>query len=321
MPEKKRQHYIPQFYLKNFAREDIMLSIISSRGLIIDSAPYKRQCYSDYYYQSDDAEKELSELESSAAPIIKLMNDQNDVILSDIEQNLLKVFIGYQFFRTTGQIDYLIRSYGGLLSEVSKYYVNGGVPKRLSEEFLRKSEGKLLPLESLSMARKVVSLINDLKLAVVVFSEKHFLISSDNPVVLFNNYYKQCVGFAMAGLVIVLPISPHKLLVVYDSKMYSLNRKYGIDYESKYKDSLILNRLQLYNADKIIFGNNIELMHKPIPGNDRRIRYNKFRTIEQAATKREDMPKEHEGDTNERRAGRVSNEAIDRVPGPIPWER
>ena len=264
MPEKKRQHYIPQFYLRNFAREDKMLSILSMQGLIIDSAPYKRQCYSNYFYQSDDVEEALSKLESSVAPIILRLNNQNDVILSDIEKDLLRMFIVYQFFRTAGQVDYFIKTYGGLLSEFSKYYVSGGVPKSLSEEFLRKSNGKLLPLESLAMAHKTVPLINDLKLAVVAFSEKHFLISSDNPVILFNNYYKQCVGFSMAGLVMILPISPHKLLVVYDSKMYSISQKYGIEGESKYKDSLILNRLQLYNADKLAFGCNAEALHKLI---------------------------------------------------------
>ena len=49
MEKKKRQHYVPQFYLRNFVREDNKFTIFNIKSeKIIENAPYRKQCYEDF---------------------------------------------------------------------------------------------------------------------------------------------------------------------------------------------------------------------------------------------------------------------------------
>lgn len=266
MAERKRQHYVPQFYLKNFSVDNATFNILNvQNGKIIESAPINRQCYAPYFYQSDAIETELGKLETISAPIIKKVISPNCFQITQDEEKTLKMYTIFQFFRTAGQCEYLLKSYSGVLTQISKYYVEGGFPSTDIEGYIRKCKGKLLPQESLRMAERVVKMIDELQLMIVTFSSKHPLISSDNPVSLFNNYYKQSVGFSMAGLIITMPLSVNKLLVIYDSKMYVSDPCYGVTHDSKYKDCLILNRLQLYNANKIAYGTTRKIIEKIIP--------------------------------------------------------
>ena len=266
MAERKRQHYVPQFYLKNFTSDNTTFNILNvANGKIIESAPINRQCYAPYFYQSDEIEIALGELETLSAPIIKEITKSNYLKLTQNDEIILKTYTVFQFFRTVGQCEYILKSYGGVLAQISKYYTKDGFSSTDIEDYIRRNRGKLLPQESLYMASSVSELINDLRLTIITFSHKHPLISSDNPVAIFNNYYKQSVGFAMAGIIITMPLSTNKVLVIYDSKMYMDDPDYGIVHESKYKDSLILNRLQLYNANKIVYGKTRDIMEKVKP--------------------------------------------------------
>lgn len=51
MPENKKQHFIPQCYLKQFADENSLTNVLLIKdNLTKIKVPYKSQCYSDYYY-------------------------------------------------------------------------------------------------------------------------------------------------------------------------------------------------------------------------------------------------------------------------------
>ena len=263
MPQKKRQHYVPQFYIKNFSRDRIHLSLINmqSKSLHRD-VPIKTQCYEKYFYQSQEIEDDLGEMESHVAPIIaKAIHDENpDFSVS--ETNSLKTFVTFQFLRTVAQYEQLIQSRCAVLSTVSEHYTPNGIPREAFEEYVKQDVGKIPLQDALQLVTKLVALIEDLKLAIIPFSGKHMLISSDNPVVLYNNYYRHGVGFAIAGIVILLPLSSNKLLLIYDSYMYDLNTNYGHFQESKYADCLTLNILQLYNATKIAFSMDFSSLQK-----------------------------------------------------------
>ena len=46
MNKKKKQHYVPQFYLRNFTRQDNKFTLINLKtNSIIENAPCKDQCY------------------------------------------------------------------------------------------------------------------------------------------------------------------------------------------------------------------------------------------------------------------------------------
>ena len=69
MAEKKKQHYVPRFYLKRFATCDKKFNLysIERKSVIADgnSVPYKDQFYEDYFYGEDKVwENKLDDLES-----------------------------------------------------------------------------------------------------------------------------------------------------------------------------------------------------------------------------------------------------------------
>ena len=79
MEKKKRQHYVPQFYLRNFVREDNCFTILNIKAeKIIENEPYQKQCYEDYYYGNDEIwENKLGKIENDAALIIAKINEQS----------------------------------------------------------------------------------------------------------------------------------------------------------------------------------------------------------------------------------------------------
>ena len=92
MEKKKRQHYVPQFYLRNFVREDNKFTIFNIKSeKIIENAPYRKQCYEDYYYGDDEVwEEKLGAIESSAALIIAKINKQSNYYPDVEEIKILK---------------------------------------------------------------------------------------------------------------------------------------------------------------------------------------------------------------------------------------
>ena len=74
MSEKKKQHFIPRFYLKNFSYENDGKSIgiwLKGTNHYIKRGNLKNQAYCNYFYGKDvTLENELSELEDNAASII-----------------------------------------------------------------------------------------------------------------------------------------------------------------------------------------------------------------------------------------------------------
>lgn len=259
MANYKKQHFVPQFYLKNFTRDN-MFSILSTRGELINNASYKTQCYSNYFYQDISIETALSKIEATVAPIIRRLIIEEDVDFSVEDENALRIFSVYQYFRTSRTVDIMCKSYAGIEFEINKLSDSDGATLKELETSIKDKQGKMLPVLALKAATAIAPMVSDLAIAMVRFSKKHSLISSDNPVLLFNNYYKQNIGFQIAGLIILLPISPNKAIVFYDSKLYSMNENYGTLIESKYSDSLSLNTMQLYNANSIIYGDNLDVL-------------------------------------------------------------
>ena len=85
----------------------------------------------------------------------------------------------------------------------------------------------------------------------------HF-VTSDNPVVLYNQYCEGVKGFgttglASRGLQIFLPLSPNHILLLYDSKIYKVDdRAARITLLTDADDVNMLNLLSAANADKVL---------------------------------------------------------------------
>ena len=99
MAEKTKQHFVPQFYLKNFAINKKFNIYNIKRGLI-ENVPYGSQCYKNNFYGKDKIyETQLSILEGKWATSIKnIITNPKNISTSDAES--IKEFCCFQYLRT-----------------------------------------------------------------------------------------------------------------------------------------------------------------------------------------------------------------------------
>ncbi|MBS3767843.1 MAG: DUF4238 domain-containing protein [Candidatus Cloacimonetes bacterium] len=74
MSENKRQHFVPQLYLKLFSKDDKTLTVYTIRKnrIVSKNASLARQCYRNYFYGNNtEIEKMLSDIELEVKPVIE----------------------------------------------------------------------------------------------------------------------------------------------------------------------------------------------------------------------------------------------------------
>lgn len=262
MEKKKRQHYVPQFYLRNFVRENNSFTIFNTRtNKIIEDAPYKKQCYEDYYYGTDEMwEDKLGKIENDTALIISKINKQSMYYPNEKEIETLKRFILYQRNRTTKNRDNLLNmQWDGTKTRLEMQLKKDG--KYVSEDTLKILEqafdekySRTIPQQALEITADLLNNIADLELLIIQYNNKtHKLISSDNPVIFYNPFYCRAVGLINAGLIILFPISTNKLVVIFDSKMYPRYKGKRIINLTNENEVKMLNIFQLIVAKEIVY--------------------------------------------------------------------
>jgi len=125
-------------------------------------------------------------------------------------------------------------------------------PKRNNEEII---EGLL------SMTSSVIDIISDLKIKLLINETKTPFISSDFPIVKYNQYLEgktssSKTGFGIKGLQIIFPINDKLSIILFDSSIYKVGNKrdnYLLIKSEKDVDSL--NLLQFVNCLSTIYFN------------------------------------------------------------------
>ncbi len=259
MARNKKQHFVPKLYMRNFTRDGQFLSVYSiEQKKTYPKASYKDQCYKNYYYGSDGIwEEKLSTLEHKwSSTFIK--------VLSDIEPTtddilLIQQFAVYQLFRTVALNDYELKQKEDLICEYMKMVCNKrGLPYNETVVSLcrQRAQKGMSPAHTLYFVDEYVPFIKDLELIVIDYHSNQELITSDVPVVAINPFFPPTIGFASMGLIILFPVSAHKLVVLYDAKMYPKYR--GIKHvpSTNEQEVMDLNTLQLISADRILLAKN-----------------------------------------------------------------
>lgn len=255
MAEQKRQHYVPQFYMKKFSNEKGGVSVYNFKsGKIINKVPYSNQCYKDYFYGEDCKwEKQLGIKESRWATALEKAKNQEILDTNDVK--LIKEFALYQRERTYAETEYHKAEQLEVYIEVEKMrceHSNETYNSDFAEKCKERVEQEIVPITYLENARKIQPLIEDLGVIVINYETKNELIISDVPIITINPFQCHSIGFGCMGIVLFFPISRYQLLVLYDKKMYTQNvgNLYVISRdEQEVRD---LNILQYISAEKIL---------------------------------------------------------------------
>ncbi|MEM9226806.1 MAG: DUF4238 domain-containing protein, partial [Verrucomicrobiota bacterium] len=63
MPEYKKQHYVPKFYLRKFTNNDRLINLFNiDTESAVHGASLKHQCYKEYFYDKDGTMENMFQL-------------------------------------------------------------------------------------------------------------------------------------------------------------------------------------------------------------------------------------------------------------------
>ncbi|MCZ4318409.1 DUF4238 domain-containing protein [Aequorivita viscosa] len=266
MANKKRQHFISQFLLRNFSQKSnnkVIHLHNKKTNKTVENAPIKSQAQESYFYGIDTAfEDFLSHSECKASEAIKNIISEEKLPEQKTKANsFLLHFVMMYAFRTKASIHNTEERINSAFKKVAKY------DKELSKIDL--STNRIVHPEpaAFNLAYNMDNWVVTSDLSLVLLknrTEKDFIIS-DNPFVQFNpihlakKSYPNNGGLLSKGLIIFFPIHPKFCLMFYDSWAYdTINMKARkVEIES-IDDINYINLLQAISADKILYFGQIE---------------------------------------------------------------
>ena len=226
MSKPRKQHFVPQFYLKNFSLDENKIGISSyhhkTDKFYID-VPLKSQAYKDYIYGDDGLiEKDLSDFEKK---ISRLISDPITKINPPTNQedfNLLKEFVLIQHSRTAKAGAAALAAINSGLDAIRPYLkYKDHLPKdlRISHNYPS--------VLSLYHALDHAYLMGHLAMKSIVNMTPYSFITSDSPIATYNMWmeqqglYKGATALAVKGLLIFIPIAPRLTYCFYDPYIYN----------------------------------------------------------------------------------------------------
>jgi len=266
MPNKKKQHYIPRFYLRQFSGEPSQKSIgvwDVQKEIFIRHASLKNQAYGVYFYRKDtETEDALARIEGVVSQVLKqIVSTQQLPSRNSVEHTTLTIYLVYQAERTEYAAEAVNESIDKLI------HIAFREDKRVKEELpqLRVGISNAASFR-LGVVSKILPVVMDLEMKLLENKTNREFLTSDNPVVKYNQFMRLRKwpgghdGWASIGLQVFFPISPTLCLVLYDKDIYRVGfRNRSLVDIQRTEDIDLLNALQLVNANRILyFTHNVE---------------------------------------------------------------
>jgi len=263
MAEKKRQHFVPVFYLKLFStdREQRRISLfhLGSQRLI-PNVSIKRQAYKDNFYGSDRVfESAFEMLEGRSAQVISEIIQKNDhPAYYSQEHHVILTFATMLHARTLYSAE--------ALDEAAERLVKTIFSKdpQVKDHLAKIEMGFPSPAQrSVQHAASMIHIVSDLGYKLLINETSTPFLTSDHPVVFYNQFFEtrstwgSNTGLASKGLQIFLPLSPRHQLIFYDQGLYKVS---GIIHHRPVSlknpnDIDSLNGLQFLNAHTNLYFN------------------------------------------------------------------
>ena len=228
MAKKVKQHFVPKFYLKNFS-DGIMFNIYNIKSGLIINVPYASQCYKNNFYGKDKIyEEKLSILESKWSYSIKtILSNLKNISLED--ENSLKEFCCFQKLRTEAAYKYTQNMFYDTTSEIMSIicqYRNLSVSeddiKKYAYNYVKSKENPENTMKrQIDSAIELSPILNNLQFTILENVSKIDFITSDNPIVIGNEYQTENgLGLDCIGFYCLCPLSPKYYAALTDSKIY-----------------------------------------------------------------------------------------------------
>lgn len=266
MPQKKKQHYVPQFYFRLFSEDGHTINMFNLKRMqMLFNRAFKNFCKEDYFYsRNTELESEFSSLESKCSDCIrKIIQEKQIGKLSQKEYFFLLLFVLFQQSRTKLFKSEVKEQTQAFVENIMKpFALHHPEAKKLGITEKIFEENKItLPsdhLYSILQHLLAVPLINDLIPVIVENITSKNFIFSDAPVIFYNKFFKDkrnnaLLGFQSAGLQIFIPLNNKILLLFYDSEFYDFSGSSNTFVITNENDIDSLNSLQIVNCDENIY--------------------------------------------------------------------
>lgn len=225
--DKKRQHYVPKCYLRNFTNGDeFIATFFHSKNKFVKEVGLNSVAYEDYFYGKDlIIENKFEKLEGEWDKAFKAINKNEDVTDKDAQKLIYQImtFIAFQYARTL-RVFNMQKIFEDFLT---KFTYEHSASEETAQNMLRKYIPKNHnPMEApFNISLSTVESFKDLDLLFIKNSSELDFVTSDNPVVLYNKFlcnrnYKGNYGLSSVGLCIFVPMSPKLCLCLFDPKIY-----------------------------------------------------------------------------------------------------
>jgi Protein of unknown function (DUF4238) len=273
----KKQHYVPQFLLRNFSLHglDGRISVYRiSEGKHLAKTSIRDQAHENNFYGKPHIESSFAGLEGEAARIIgTAIREEVVPPPKSSDHDALLTFTLAQAFRTRAAADETNAMADRLAKRMMK-----DVPG-LKEHLDRfKVTIEDAPLEALGNALIHIDLVRDLRYKLLCNRTAVPFISSDDPAVLYNQFLEprkkigSNTGLAVKGLQIFLPIGPKHLVMFFDTDVYTVGGRrlasQRVEVTAE-QDVRALNLLQAVNASESVYFND-EITLRDVEGLARR---------------------------------------------------
>jgi hypothetical protein len=257
VPNNKKQHFVPQFYLRNFAsdldRKQLHLVNISRR-ISVFGAQLRGQSYRDYFYDREGRiESFLTMLESDAAAIVRRLVGGHGYHESLDTLTAISRFLVVQLRRTTSAVQQADDMVDGFVKILFQHQFT---EEQLAGVRIRLTQGAAL---NTVLAFLTAPLLLDMRVAILSTDGALRLFASDNPAIFVNPFLatkrgELGTGLAHAGLLVFLPISPGVAVILYDQNIYSIEKD-GLNRVRRHRraDIEMLNELQYLSAFENIY--------------------------------------------------------------------
>jgi len=305
MPDNKKHHYVPRFYLKRFSTEGNCINlwnIPNSKKII--SSNLKNQCYKNYFYGKNlTIENALAKIEEKTAVIFRSIEQYgHPPPENSYDYFALTLYVIIQYARTLYSTNSMEEMHDRLIKHL--------LAPKLKAEGIENNDFNIgivnAPQLLVGTATQLHPLMLDLKCKLLSNETCVDFVTSDSPVVFYNQLFNfrksgSNTGISSKGLKIFFPISPKKVLLFYDSEAYSVgSRLKNVIKVSSTRDVFEINTLQMCSANENVYfkdrnTNILALNRKAKPFRRQVMTTTKIIPIEETeATKREFVVSSHE---------------------------
>jgi hypothetical protein len=258
MPANKKHHYVPRFYLRQFASDGQSVSLFNFRqGRSISGANLRNQCYRDYMYGKDgEHEYNLSQIEGALSTLLKHILS-TETLPPPITENheSLCILVLLQYARTAYSADASDEFADKMWKKVLEKDPRFGAEMLSKVRIVHTDPANF----AVAMILTLYHLIMDMDFRLLKACDGTEFITSDNPAVMYNQLMEfetigGNTGLASKGLQIFFPLSPKYMLVFFDRAVYAYRPRRSIVIEVPTpQDMLQLNGLQVVSASENVY--------------------------------------------------------------------